>query len=48
LFWKGSGDSDPPEQIEAIGHEIDSVSSPNWVADDQHNVLKAPGLQPQF
>jgi hypothetical protein len=28
----GSGYSDPPEQVEAIGHEIYSGSSPNWVA----------------
>jgi hypothetical protein len=31
----GSGYSDPPEQVEAIGHEIDSGSSPNWVAAGQ-------------
>jgi hypothetical protein len=31
----GSGYSDPPEQVEAIGHEIYSGSSPNWVATGQ-------------
>jgi hypothetical protein len=35
----GSGYSDPPEQVEAIGHEIYSGSSPNWVATGQTTTM---------